>query len=218
MRIYKRSEWGARAPQGTYLWHAPNDEGVVHWSASEITDDPVRSAEVPRPPKPGAKWYRLWRDPNSPKAQRRAISKVLRKYNAAMREWKASAIDTSIELDHWILDNEKRIVRSFQDYHMDTHGWNDIGYHFVIFATGNVYECRPVGARGAHCYNANDTTGFCFVMGPGDLPTQHMFDSFHELRKAYGVTRYRGHKQVPGNATACPGPDLIAQLHLPVGY
>jgi N-acetylmuramoyl-L-alanine amidase len=113
---------------------------------------------------------------------------------------------------------EKKIVRGFQNYHMDSHGWSDIWYHFLIFASGNVYLGRPVGAYGAHTLNANHTTGFCFVMGPGDMPTADMIESFHTLRNRHGVKRYRGHRQVPGNYTQCPGDDLIEILRMPVGY
>ena len=36
--------------------------------------------------------------------------------------------------------------RSWQAFHMDTNGWNDIGYHFGVDAYGRLYEGRPVTA------------------------------------------------------------------------
>lgn len=222
MKIYARHEWGARAPRSSPGTRTVNNEGVVHWSGSKITDGGLAAGlsepRLPKPKKPGRKWYQLWRDPTSPKAQRRKISRVIRKYNAEMRYWNAKTIGVTGYFDPKLIEQEKRIVRSFQNYHMDGHGWSDIGYHYVIFASGNVYEGRNINSWGAHALNANHTTGFCFVMGPGDTPSQEMLHAFHALRRMHGITRYRGHRQVPGNATWCPGPELERLLKLPVGY
>lgn len=223
MYIYSRQEWGARKPQSFPGQRSVNDEATIHWSGSEMTSDGIlnNGSMDPRPEKPrkpGLKWYKLWRDPTTPKAQRRNISKVIRKYNADMKTWKQATVGLHAPFSPEIIDNEKRIVRSFQNYHMDTHGWSDIGYHYIIFATGNVYQGRFINSFGAHAYNANHTTGICFVMGPGDIPSPEMISAFGELRKRDGIRRYRGHRQVPGNATACPGPVLEKILRLPQGY
>lgn len=37
-----------------------------------------------------------------------------------------------------------------QNYHMDSNGWWDIGYNFLIGGDGNVYEGRGWGVVGAH--------------------------------------------------------------------
>lgn len=223
MYIYPRSSWDARPARNWPGTRMADDQAVVHWSGSKITPAGERAGEAealpPKPRKPGLKWYRLWRDPNSPKAQRRNISRVIRKYNRDMREWKAATRDyLDVSTPEFILEQEREVLRGFQRYHMDAHGWSDIGYHFAIFASGNVYACRNYGAYGAHAYNANHTTGIVFVMGPRDKATPEMLASFRALCQDKGIRRFRGHNQVPGNATACPGPDLTAKLHLPVGY
>ncbi|XP_046374928.2 peptidoglycan-recognition protein SC2-like isoform X2 [Haliotis rufescens] len=56
------------------------------------------------------------------------------------------------------------IVRSYQNYHMDTNGWTDIGFNFLIGEDGNVYEGRgwdrePAYTRG---YDS-DSLGFCMI-------------------------------------------------------
>ncbi|KAH9512608.1 Peptidoglycan-recognition protein SC1a [Bulinus truncatus] len=33
-------------------------------------------------------------------------------------------------------------VRGFQNFHMDTRGWNDIGYSFLVGGDGSVFEGR----------------------------------------------------------------------------
>ena len=32
------------------------------------------------------------------------------------------------------------MVKSYQNLHMDTNGWFDIGYNFIVGEDGNVYE------------------------------------------------------------------------------
>ncbi|MBI5240909.1 MAG: N-acetylmuramoyl-L-alanine amidase, partial [Elusimicrobia bacterium] len=46
-------------------------------------------------------------------------------------------------------------MRFIQDFHINGRGWTDIGYHFVVSPTGEVFEGRPEGVRGAHVLNHN---------------------------------------------------------------
>jgi N-acetylmuramoyl-L-alanine amidase len=57
-----------------------------------------------------------------------------------------------------------RIVRSYQNYHIDTQKWGDIGYNFLVGEDGNVYEGRGWNAVGAHArgYNWN-SIGICVI-------------------------------------------------------
>jgi peptidoglycan recognition protein len=54
-------------------------------------------------------------------------------------------------------DDCAAVVRSVQNYHMDTNGWSDIGYSFLVGGDGNVYEGRGWDTVGAHApgYNSN---------------------------------------------------------------
>lgn len=220
MKVYTRAEWGARQPRAYPGRRLVDDRATVHWSGEKMAGtaylDGANEPLLPKPKQPGPKWYQLWRDPNTPKAQRRKLSRAIRKYNQAVREFNALKLDRPIPAA--IVDAEMKVMRSFQNYHMDHNNWSDIGYHYVIFASGNVYAARDEASYGAHAYNANDTTGICFAMGPGEQPTHAMIDSFMQLTKAHGLTRWKGHRQVPGNATQCPGDDLIRILGLPKGY
>ena len=56
------------------------------------------------------------------------------------------------------------VVRSYWDYHVNTHGWADIGYNWLVDPNGVVYEGRGDRVRGAHspCMNAV-STGICFI-------------------------------------------------------
>ena len=47
--------------------------------------------------------------------------------------------------------------KSYQNYHMDTNGWADIGYSFGVGEDGRIYEGRGWDRVGAHTsgYNSN---------------------------------------------------------------
>ena len=126
-------------------------------------------------------------------------------------------------------------VRSTQAYHIDTCGWVDLGYNYMMCKHGDIFEGRYGGddVRGAHDgYN-------CPSLGAGalgyfhppysDAPTTALLNTFKELfawkasqngLNPYGHTYYSnyganmdviyGHHQV--SATACPGDQLIPRL------
>ena len=56
------------------------------------------------------------------------------------------------------------VVRSYWDFHVNTNGWDDIGYNWLIDPNGVIYEGRGSGMQGAHfsCINGN-TTGICMI-------------------------------------------------------
>ena len=41
-------------------------------------------------------------------------------------------------------------VRGTQNYHMDSLGWSDIGYNYLIGDDGRIYEGRGPWRQGAH--------------------------------------------------------------------
>jgi hypothetical protein len=218
-RVYTRAEWGARVPARPYGNRPDNHRLIVHWSASRITPAGASAGDHEKrtpPKKPGAKWYRLWRNPNTPAAQRRKLSKAITKYNRALRAFNLYE-RAMAAVDPKVVELEKAVMRQFQSFHMNGHGWSDLGYHEVIFASGNVYLGRPPSAYGAHCLNANDRLGFCFVMTEGDEPTPAMLRSYEDRIEYHGIRDAYGHRQILGNSTACPG-ILIRRLGLPARY
>ena len=56
------------------------------------------------------------------------------------------------------------VVRSIWDFHVNSNGWDDIGYNWLIDPNGVIYEGRGSGLQGAHfsCINGN-TTGICII-------------------------------------------------------
>lgn len=215
-KLFTKNDWGGRrGTAGGY--HRHNGEAVIHYTASEMQDFDLDSG---RPKKPGPRWYKIWRTPHktlAEKARRVRISRVIRKYNEDMRKWNLdNAADYAKAVAH-----EKRMMRAWQNYHMDTLGWNDIGYHFVIFPSGHVYagrQCDTVGCvYGAHTLNANERIGISHEMTIGEYPTEEMVESYRILRKKLGIKHAVGHKQVAGNSTSCPG-SLVQVYDLPKRY
>lgn len=124
------------------------------------------------------------------------------------------------------------LVRAIQNLHMDTNGWADIGYHFLVDKLGNRFEGRSTSIsskpKGAH--DAVNTNSFGFnVMGYfhspyNQQPTTAQRNALYDLIAwkipdpftGFGSGTYNsktvgflcGHRDV--GSTACPG-DLMYQ-------
>lgn len=216
---YSREAAGLRSPRSTGRVANHGGRATVHYSASELT--PIGRAErrkLTKPKRPGTKWYAIWRRPHRTPEEaerRRRISAVIRDYNRAIKAYR-KALRKLGAVDPRVVELEKAVWRSFQAYHQDVKGWSDIGYHVGIFASGNRYlgrhATRVSVTEGAHARGANDTLGVVFVTN-GPI-TYHQQASFDEVVEEYGVRRdlLRGHREVPGNATACPGDIIMARI------
>jgi N-acetylmuramoyl-L-alanine amidase len=98
-------------------------------------------------------------------------------------------------------------------------GWNDIGYHYVVYRDGRVLPGRPVGQIGSHVAGHNTgTIGIAYVGGVNtdgrtakDTRTDRQRSSLlwlvRELAaKHKGVRKVTGHNQYA--AKACPSFDV----------
>ncbi|CAG0913904.1 unnamed protein product [Notodromas monacha] len=112
-------------------------------------------------------------------------------------------------------DTCAKLVRDFQNQHIDVNGWNDIGYSFVIGGDGSIFEGRGWDKVGAHTpgYNSNGL-GFCFIGNyVSNTPPDAQLNAAQDLI-ACGVdlgmiaSNYNliGHRQAV--ATECPGQRL----------
>ncbi|WAR05966.1 PGSC2-like protein, partial [Mya arenaria] len=77
----------------------------------------------------------------------------------------------------------KTRVRSIQNYHMDSNGWSDIGYSFLVGEDGNVYEGRAV---------------------------KNLIACGIQLGKIRSTYRLYGHRDA--GQTSCPGDRLYAEI------
>jgi hypothetical protein len=122
-------------------------------------------------------------------------------------------------------------VRSIQNYHMNTNGWSDIGYNYLVDPNGVPYDGRGGGENviGAHfCGKNGNTMGICMLGNYSTVrPTNNaeyalkrilawkakqrginvLGTAFHVDRTINTVT---GHQA--GCATSCPGTALWNDL------
>ena len=189
MNLITRKEWGAR-PSSREL--TPVDWGpraVVHHTA-----DFSEGAYTPKAPRPGIKWW------GAKYRSNRQVQAALNAYRKGM------ATVGPLEIKN---------MQFMQGYHMSK-GWSDLGYHYVIYPSGNIYEGRPARTWGAHSNTAgNSMPGISFAMNSELQPaTPAALAALDDLADYLGLTTVIGHRWVPGNATSCPGKHLIRQLDI----
>lgn len=109
---------------------------------------------------------------------------------------------------------------AFARYHVYTHGWPEVAYHFVILKDGTIEYNHQLGVFSYHVGNSNlQSIGICLV---GDFrseePTEAQKQSFRQLHACLvedlpNYKRTRGHDEFPGYAwKACPEFDYNAVL------
>ncbi|KAJ8916771.1 hypothetical protein NQ315_005776 [Exocentrus adspersus] len=113
----------------------------------------------------------------------------------------------------------KLLMKSIQNTHMNTNGWEDIGYNFLIGNDGNIYEGRGWGIHGAHAisYNAR-SLGICLIGNFEEYPpSESQLQALRELiacsleeNKLIEDYNLIGHNQE--SATLCPGKYLYNEI------
>lgn len=110
-------------------------------------------------------------------------------------------------------------VRQIQRFHMDTRGWNDIAYSFLVDPSGLIFEGRGVGVAGGHTAGDNTSSHAICLMGSFEhrSPTSQALASLvalarHGRSRGWWVPTLRGHREAPGAATLCPGARLMSEL------
>lgn len=99
-------------------------------------------------------------------------------------------------------------------------GWSDIGYHFVIEATGKLVRGRPLGNIGAHCKGFNiDSVGIC-VTGNNTKEAETwglsqlavLYSLIDAFQLVFPEIKIFGHRDL--RPTECPGVDIKKVLKL----
>jgi N-acetylmuramoyl-L-alanine amidase len=119
----------------------------------------------------------------------------------------------------YTLETCKAIVKSVQNYHMDTRGWADIGYNFLVGDDGNIYEGRGWNNVGAHARDWNPTSyGISFLGNfQGVLPSTAALNAAKQLiacgRSQNTISAsYTLHGHRDGVCTTCPGNALYNHI------
>lgn len=96
-------------------------------------------------------------------------------------------------------------VADIRQWHLQR-GFNDIGYHYVVYRDGSVHIGRPLRQVGAHCLGHNaHSVGICYIGGveartlkPKDTRTNEQKVALRklitELRTRFPKARVLGHR------------------------
>ncbi|CAH1797130.1 unnamed protein product [Owenia fusiformis] len=110
-------------------------------------------------------------------------------------------------------------VRNTQRFHMNSRGWSDIGYSFLVGEDGNAYEGRGWTTVGAHTRGYNSQAIAVSVMGnfmsraPNAAALRAVQDVIAcGISRGYIRSNYElfGHRD--GGCTACPGDRLYTTI------
>ena len=130
------------------------------------------------------------------------------------------------------------VVSLYYDFHVNTNGWDDIGYNWLVDPDGVIYEGRGLDKLGAHfsCMNGN-TIGICLIgdytqTRPTDeallgvekicawLASKYQLDvlsrNYHSSSELdlFSITSHRDGNPSPNgcSTTTCPGDSLYQFL------
>lgn len=110
-------------------------------------------------------------------------------------------------------------VEDIRRWHL-LRGFNDCGYHFVIYRDGSVHKGRPIEKVGAHCVKHNSKSiGISYIGGmddknikPKDTRTpeqkESLFSLVNELMKKYNIPIENIHAHYEFANKACPSFDI----------
>jgi hypothetical protein len=127
----------------------------------------------------------------------------------------APKIDTAKE--------QAEVMRRIDGFHKNSNGWAGIGYNFVLFQPyGLLKRARIFEGRGwdyipaAQAGHNAGTVSICVVDDPRGnrlkLSSKLQLIRFARLAKKRGVQSLGGHRDAPGQSTACPGPYIYPAL------
>lgn len=125
------------------------------------------------------------------------------------------------------------VVRSIWSFHVNSNGWSDIGYNWLIDPHGRIYEGRGDGIVGAHfCGKNSETLGTC-VLGDFTVATPQpaalaSLNALYAWKACTGsihpegtswhtpslgpLPHVAGHRD--GCQTSCPGNAFYPMLHM----
>ncbi|MHC0432164.1 peptidoglycan recognition protein family protein [Streptomyces sp. O3] len=114
---------------------------------------------------------------------------------------------------HYSSGPPSQTVRQIQNYHMDSQGWSDIGYNFLVDRGGRVYQGRGWYGEGAHTVGYNRShIAVCFIGRDGDATpaAKVAIRSLYERTNAVLGRKLKGTYHSALGSTSCPGSDLRA--------
>jgi len=97
------------------------------------------------------------------------------------------------------------------NWHVDSYDWPGAGYHVYIRKNGKIYLMNSLETESYHTFGHNNHT--LALTFEGDFTKDSVIEAQVELgkkvvewiEKCLGTLSIRGHKDMPGQSTACPG-------------
>ncbi|KAH8237637.1 hypothetical protein KR038_003954 [Drosophila bunnanda] len=112
-----------------------------------------------------------------------------------------------------------RLIRDMQCFHIESRGWNDIAYNFLIGCDGNIYEGRGWHTVGAHTLGYNKLSlGISFIgCFMRELPTADALNMCRNLlargvQEGHIAPDYRLICHCQCNSTESPGKRLYEEI------
>lgn len=114
---------------------------------------------------------------------------------------------------HHAAGPENQTPQEIARFHVETRDYPGIAYHYIVDATGQVYKVQRATTI-TWCVHKQNTKSLCVCLignrevNPiSDAQYVAAVDLFRQLRQGYTVPldHVRGHREMPGQATACPG-------------
>lgn len=109
-------------------------------------------------------------------------------------------------------------IDTINTWHVDR-GFDEVGYHYVIYLDGTIVEGRDILKVGAHVRGHNrNSIGICYIGGtdksgnPKDTRTTEQLQAMEELVvrliNEYDIVAIKGHNDYPNVNKACPSFDV----------
>jgi hypothetical protein len=117
------------------------------------------------------------------------------------------------------------VLEAYRRFHVNVRGWADIGYQAAGDQWGRVWDLRgitrvPAASASDTNPDANHEWGaFLFIIGNNEQPTAELIEAYRHWRHTRWLARWphataiRGHRQVPGAQTSCPGDRTITLIN-----
>lgn len=105
-------------------------------------------------------------------------------------------------------------LESIRRYHVDSNGWADIGYHYIVDPAGRVWEGRQADWQGAHVADNNEHNLGVMVLGnfekqsPTDAAIRSLDGVVAAMMRKYKVPVGRVYTHQEIRPTVCPGRSL----------
>lgn len=116
----------------------------------------------------------------------------------------AGPVDTTKAVIHHTASPDWTTVEDIDRWHRER-GFDQIGYHYVIYKDGSIHKGRSLSKKGAHArtgrpYSRNHYVGIALV-GEDDF-SEAQLESLNKLIQDLGITHIDKHHE------KCPGPGI----------